>query len=93
MCLFHNALLQFLEKKVIFVHSQGTLYLISLLVQEILINVQGAKFFPFEDKELKSQERGIQQNRQFKNRLFDSDTLLLCHYDVIFIYRIPIWQG
>ena len=53
----------------------------------------GAKFLPFEDKELKSQERGILQNRQFKNRLFDNDTLLLCHYDVIFIYRIPIWQG
>lgn len=42
------------------------------------------KFLSFDDKELKSQEGGIQLNRQFENRLFDRDTLLLCHYDVNF---------
>lgn len=51
----------------------------------------GAKFLSFEDKELKSQERGIQLNRQFENRLFDRDTLLLCHYDVNFLYIVSLY--
>ncbi|MBR1947185.1 MAG: hypothetical protein IKA35_03775 [Bacteroidaceae bacterium] len=51
----------------------------------------GAKFLSFEDKELKSQERGIQLNRQFENRLFDRDTLLQCHYDVNFLYIVSLY--
>lgn len=51
----------------------------------------GAKFLSFEDKELKSQERGIQLNRQFENRLFDRDTLLLFHYDVNFLYIVSLY--
>lgn len=51
----------------------------------------GAKFLSFEDKELKSQERGMQLNRQFENRLFDRDTLLLCHYDVNFLYIVSLY--
>ena len=51
----------------------------------------GDKFLSFEDKELKSQERGIQLNRQFENRLFDRDTLLLCHYDVNFLYIVSLY--
>lgn len=45
----------------------------------------------FDDKELKSQEGGVQLNRQFENRLFDRDTLLLCHYDVNFLYIVSLY--
>jgi hypothetical protein len=51
----------------------------------------GDKFLSFEDKELKSQDGGIQLNRQFENRLFDRDTLLLCHYDVNFLYIVSLY--
>lgn len=51
----------------------------------------GDKFLSFDDKELKSQEKGIQLNRQFENRLFDRDTLLLCHYDVNFLYIVALY--
>ena len=51
----------------------------------------GAKFLSFDDKELKSQESGVQLNRQFENRLFDRDTLLLCHYDVNFLYIVSLY--
>lgn len=30
-------------------------------------------------------------NRQFKNRLFDRDTLLVCHYDVNFLYVVALY--
>lgn len=30
-------------------------------------------------------------NRQFKNRLFDRDTLLVCHYDVNFLYVVSLY--
>ena len=30
-------------------------------------------------------------NRQFDNRLFDRDTLLVCHYDVNFLYIISLY--
>ena len=49
------------------------------------------KFLSFGDKELRSQEDGIQLNRQFENRLFDRDTLLLCHYDVNFLYIVSLY--
>lgn len=51
----------------------------------------GAKFLSFDDKELKTQDGGIQLNRQFENRLFDRDTLLLCHYDVNFLYIVSLY--
>lgn len=51
----------------------------------------GTKFLSFDDKELISQEKGIQLNRQFENRLFDRDTLLLCHYDVNFLYIVSLY--
>ena len=51
----------------------------------------GTKFLSFEDKELKSQDKGVQLNRQFENRLFDRDTLLLCHYDVNFLYIVSLY--
>lgn len=51
----------------------------------------GAKFLSFDDKELKAQNGGIQLNRQFENRLFDRDTLLLCHYDVNFLYIVSLY--
>ena len=42
------------------------------------------KFLSFDDDTLHNEE-SIQLNRQFENRLFDRDTLLLCHYDVNFL--------
>ena len=49
------------------------------------------KFLSFEDKELRTQYGGMQLNRQFENRLFDRDTLLLCHYDVNFLYIVSLY--
>ena len=51
----------------------------------------GSKFLSFDDRELKAQECGVQLNRQFENRLFDRDTLLLCHYDVNFLYIVSLY--
>lgn len=51
----------------------------------------GSKFLSFDDKELKTQDGGVQLNRQFENRLFDRDTLLLCHYDVNFLYIVSLY--
>lgn len=49
------------------------------------------KFLSFEDAGLKAQTDGVQFNRQFENRLFDRDTLLLCHYDVNFLYIVSLY--
>ena len=51
----------------------------------------GQKFLSFDDKDIKAQENGVQLNRQFENRLFDRDTLLLCHYDVNFLYIASLY--
>ena len=51
----------------------------------------GQKFLSFDDKEIKAQDNGVQLNRQFENRLFDRDTLLLCHYDVNFLYIVSLY--
>lgn len=51
----------------------------------------GSKFLSFDDRELKAQDEGVQLNRQFENRLFDRDTLLLCHYDVNFLYIVSLY--
>lgn len=37
------------------------------------------------------QQRTHFTNRQFKNRLFDRDTLLVCHYDVNFLYVVSLY--
>ena len=50
----------------------------------------GGKFLSFDDAEL-TNENNIQLNRQFENRLFDRDTLLLCHYDVNFLYIVSLY--
>ena len=50
-----------------------------------------SKFLSFDDKDLKMQAEGVQLNRQFENRLFDRDTLLLCHYDVNFLYIVSLY--
>lgn len=49
------------------------------------------KFLSFEDAQLEEQTDGVQLNRQFENRLFDRDTLLLCHYDVNFLYIVSLY--
>ena len=48
------------------------------------------KFLSFDDDTL-SKEENIQLNRQFENRLFDRDTLLLCHYDVNFLFIVSLY--
>lgn len=53
--------------------------------------VGGSKFLSFDDRELKAQDGGVQLNRHFENRLFDRDTLLLCHYDVNFLYIVSLY--
>lgn len=51
----------------------------------------GSKFLSFDDEKLKTQEKGVLLSRQFENRLFDRDTLLLCHYDVNFLYIVSLY--
>lgn len=53
--------------------------------------IGSSKFLSFDDRELKAQDGGVQLNRQFENRLFDRDTLLLCHYDVNFLYIVSLY--
>ena len=48
------------------------------------------KFLSFEDDALHNEE-SIKLNRQFENRLFDRDTLLLCHYDVNFLFIVSLY--
>ena len=48
------------------------------------------KFLSFDDDTLHN-EQNIQLNRQFENRLFDRDTLLLCHYDVNFLFIVSLY--
>ena len=48
------------------------------------------KYLSFDDSRLKSQDT-LQLNRQFENRLFDRDTLLLCHYDVNFLFIVSLY--
>lgn len=52
---------------------------------------EGHKFLSFEDAQLVTQANSLQFNRQFENRLFDRDTLLLCHYDVNFLYIVSLY--
>lgn len=49
------------------------------------------EFLSFEEAQLETQANSIQFNRQFENRLFDRDTLLLCHYDVNFLYIVSLY--
>ena len=49
-----------------------------------------SKFLSFEDDALHNEE-SIHLNRQFENRLFDRDTLLLCHYDVNFLFIVSLY--
>ncbi len=49
------------------------------------------KFLSFKEAQLETQANSIQFNRQFENRLFDRDTLLLCHYDVNFLYIVSLY--
>lgn len=51
----------------------------------------GEKFLSFDDAQLEAQANGVEFNRQFENRLFDRDTLLLCHYDVNFLYIVSLY--
>ena len=48
------------------------------------------KFLSFENDALHN-EQNINLNRQFENRLFDRDTLLLCYYDVNFLFIVSLY--
>lgn len=46
--------------------------------------------FNFKNDDIKPQGQ-IDFSRQFENRLFDRDTLLLCHYDVNFLFVVSLY--
>lgn len=46
--------------------------------------------FDFKKDDIKAQGQ-IDFSRQFENRLFDRDTLLLCHYDVNFLFVVSLY--
>ncbi len=46
--------------------------------------------FNFKNDDIKAQGQ-IDFSRQFENRLFDRDTLLLCHYDVNFLFVVSLY--
>lgn len=51
----------------------------------------GEKFLSFDEGTLNDQENSVLLNRQYENRLFDRDTLLLCHYDVNFLFIVSLY--
>ena len=48
------------------------------------------KLLAFDD-EIITQQQQLNLNRQFENRLFDRDTLLLSHYDVNFLFIVALY--
>ena len=44
-----------------------------------------------EDIEIEDKKQIYFSNKQFENRLFDRDTLLICHYDVNFLYVVSLY--
>lgn len=51
----------------------------------------GGKYLDFADQKIAPQAGGVRLTRQFENRLFDRDTLLLCHYDVNFLFIVSLY--
>lgn len=48
------------------------------------------KLLAFDDDRVSQQQR-LNLNRQFENRLFDRDTMLLSHYDVNFLFIVALY--
>ena len=44
-----------------------------------------------EDIEIADKKQTYFSNKQFENRLFDRDTMLICHYDVNFLYVVSLY--
>ena len=44
-----------------------------------------------EEIEIANKKQTYFSNKQFENRLFDRDTLLICHYDVNFLYIVSLY--
>ena len=44
-----------------------------------------------EEIEIADKKQTYFSNKQFENRLFDRDTLLICHYDVNFLYIVSLY--
>ena len=48
------------------------------------------KLLSFDDERI-TQQQSLNLNRQFENRLFDRDTMLLSHYDVNFLFIVALY--
>lgn len=48
------------------------------------------KLLAFDDDKI-TQQQSLNLNRQFENRLFDRDTMLLSHYDVNFLFIVALY--
>lgn len=53
-------------------------------------NEDSNKLLAFDDERITQQQR-LNLNRQFENRLFDRDTMLLSHYDVNFLFIVALY--
>lgn len=56
-----------------------------------IIPTQGEKSLSFEDEQIRVQDRKIYFMQQYDNRFFDRDTLLLCHFDVNFLFILSLF--
>ncbi|MBO7054306.1 MAG: LlaJI family restriction endonuclease [Bacteroidales bacterium] len=69
--------------------TEGYNVIPNFFISAFIPTEEGKKFdFKFEGV---NQQNQIDFSRQFENRLFDRDTLLLCHYDVNFLFIVSLY--
>ena len=73
-------LLSFEERKAIF----GSVAGVARVVEQKELSYK-------EDIEIADKKQTYFSNKQFENRLFDRDTLLISHYDVNFLYVVSLY--
>lgn len=56
-----------------------------------IIPTQGEKSLSFKDARIRVQDSKIYFMQQYDNRFFDRDTLLLCHFDVNFLFILSLF--
>ena len=63
------------------------------IIPNFFISARLNKDFDYSVSNIEKTERpcNVFSNRQFENRLFDRDTLLICHYDVNFLYVVSLY--
>ncbi len=62
------------------------------IIPNFFISARLNKELSYEDNILPTDKQKTHfSNRQFKNRLYDRDTLLVCHYDVNFLYVVSLY--